>query len=284
MKCAWEAFINLLPVRMRNRVDMLGKERLQEFRLRLQQAPELITSRGSIWLDDTVRQEDLNHIVNIASRYSPWTSVTISQGFITAPGGHRIGLCGEAITVEGHMAGIGKLTSACMRVARDFPGIARGLENMSGSAIIIGSPGAGKTTLLRDMIRQRSQSSGKTIAVVDERGEIFPCVQGELCFSSGLHADILSGCAKAQGVSFVMRTMGPQTIAVDEITDKKDCDALLQAGWCGVDLLATAHAASIKDLMSRPVYRPIIDSGLFQHVIILQQDKSWKVERMEGYA
>lgn len=283
MKCAWEAFVNLLPVRMRNQVDRLGKQRLQELRLRLLQPPELLTSQGSICLEDTVRQEDLHFIVNAASRYSPWTSSTISQGYITAPGGHRIGLCGDALVTDGRMMGIGKATSLCMRVARDFPGIAKGLEWMSGSVIIVGSPGAGKTTLLRDLIRQRSEYGGKNISVVDERGEIFPFAQGKLCFDAGSRTDILSGCSKTQGVSFVLRTMGPQIIAVDEITDKKDCDALLQAGWCGVDLLATAHAGSMKDLLSRPIYRPIVDSGIFQHVIILQQDKSWKVERMGVY-
>lgn len=283
MKCAWEAFVNLLPVRMRNQVDMLGKERLQELRLRLSHSPELLTSRGSISLDDTVCQEDLHFIVNTASRYSPWTSTTISQGYITATGGHRIGLCGDALASEGRMAGIAKATSLCMRVARDFPGIAKGLDKMSGSVIIVGSPGAGKTTLLRDLIRQRSEQSGKNIAVVDERGEIFPHVQGQACFPTGSRTDILSGCSKVQGVSFVLRTMGPQIIAVDEITDKADCDALLQAGWCGVELLATAHAGSIRDLLSRPIYRPVVESGLFQHVIVLQQDKSWRAERMDAY-
>lgn len=283
MKCAWEAFVNLLPVRMRNQVDMLGKDHLQELRLRLQQPPELLTSRGCIRLNDTVRQEDLHFIINTASRYSPWISSTISQGYITAPGGHRIGLCGDALVTEGRMMGIGNATSLCLRVARDFPGIAKGLEQMLGSVIIVGSPGAGKTTLLRDLIRQRSEYGGKNIAVVDERGEIFPYVHSCACFDTGSRTDILSGCSKTQGVSFVLRTMGPQIIAVDEITDRKDCDALLQAGWCGVDLLATAHAGSMKDLLSRPIYRPVIDSGLFQHVIVLQQDKSWKAERMDKY-
>ena len=68
--------------------------------------------------------------------------------------------------------------------------------------------------------------------------------------------------------------------SVDEITEEEDCDALLNAGWCGVDLLATAHAADREDLFHRPVYRPIIDSHLFDTLVIMQPDKSWRAERM----
>ena len=77
-----------------------------------------------------------------------------------------------------------------------------------------------------------------------------------------------------------LKTMGPTTIAVDEITAKADCDALTEAGWCGVNLLATAHARNLEDLKTRPVYRPLWDSNLFETVIILQQDKSFKAERL----
>ena len=59
-----------------------------------------------------------------------------------------------------------------------------------------------------------------------------------------------------------------------------DCDALLHAGWCGVELLATAHAGSISDLKNRLIYRPLIDKRLFTTVIILHRDKSWAVERI----
>jgi stage III sporulation protein AA len=113
---------------------------------------------------------------------------------------------------------------------------------------------------------------------VDERGEIFP---GGDVFDPGVRTDVLTGCSKAQGVEIALRTMGPKCIAVDEITAKEDCQALVNAGWCGVDLLATAHAANREDLYMRPVYRPIIETGLFERMIILKRDKSWYMERME---
>jgi stage III sporulation protein SpoIIIAA len=52
------------------------------------------------------------------------------------------------------MTGIREVTGLCIRVARDFPGIAAGVKALKGSVLILGPPGSGKTTLLRDLIRQ----------------------------------------------------------------------------------------------------------------------------------
>jgi stage III sporulation protein AA len=114
--------------------------------------------------------------------------------------------------------------------------------------------------------------------VIDERGELFPVSGG---FSTGKRTDILSGCRKPQGIETAMRTMGPSWIAVDEVTASADCDAMIQACWCGVRLIATAHASSKEDLLHRSVYRPLVQSGIFDTLVILQRDKSWKMERMK---
>lgn len=281
MTCAWQAYLNLLPPWLRQQVDKYGKDNLQELRLRIDLPPELISKDSSSWLDRKIAMEDLKFCINAASQYSPWCANTISNGYITAPGGHRIGICGEAVVSKGVMTGIHTPNSLCIRVARDFPGVAKSTLKYAGSILIIGRPGSGKTTLLRDIIRQRSENRVGAIAVVDERREIFPMYHGRNCFFAGRQTDIISAAKKNVAIDAVLRNMSPSTIAMDEITAKEDCDALLHAGWCGVHLLATAHAGSRKDLFSRPVYRPIIESKLFDTLIILQSDKSWHVERME---
>lgn len=281
MKCAWQAYMNLVPIRMRQDVDKLGKDTLQELRLRLNTPPELITAEGSVWLEQVVVREDLLFCVNTASRYSPWAARTAAFGYITAPGGHRIGLCGEATVNDGVMTGISTPTSLCLRVARDFAGIAERAAKIKGSILILGKPGSGKTTLLRDLIRQKSDCGAGCIAVVDERGELFPTAQEQLCFPTGKRTDILTGCTKVQGIETVLRSMCPSVIAVDEITAQEDCNALIHAGWCGVQLLATAHASNRADLYARPVYKPLIKSKLFDTLLILQPDKSWRMERID---
>lgn len=280
MRCAWQSFLALLPLRLRSEVDRLGNFRLQELRLRMDAEPELILDNQSYWLPEKVLSEDLSFVINAASRYSPWAAATIRRGYITAPGGHRIGLCGDAVIQNGEMAGIRNPISLCMRVARDFPGIAAQAGKYQGSVLIIGSPGTGKTTLLRDLIRQRSDHGTGCVAVVDERGELFPRSEQTQCFYPGKRTDVITGCGKEQGIEALLRTMGPSCIAVDEITAETDCLAMLNAGWSGVTLLATAHASSAADLLARPIYRPIVNSGLFDTLLVMRPDKSWKEERM----
>ena len=152
MMCAWKQLLSVLPPRLRPEVDRLGKNALQELRLRLGMPPELVLSGESRWLGCCVSREDLNYCINAASRYSPWAAATTAQGYLTAPGGHRIGLCGEVACRDGIVTGIRENSSLCIRVARDFPGIARRAADAPGSILILGAPGWGKTTLLRDLI------------------------------------------------------------------------------------------------------------------------------------
>ncbi len=276
MTCAWKELLMVLPMWMRKEVDTRGCQSLQELRLRINAPPELVFSEGSDWLDHHVTQEDLCYTVNAASRYSPWTAASAAQGYITVAGGHRIGLCGEAIVGQGKVTGIRNFTSLCIRVARDFPGIAAGLSQITGSVLILGPPGWGKTTLLRDLIRQLAKT--ETICVVDERGELFP--EG---LPQNKHVDVLSGCSKQEGIPMLMRTMGPSCIAVDEITDPEDTKALMDAANCGVRLLATAHAVSVSDFQQRKIYRPLLQNQVFDVLLILRRDKSYTMERMSQW-
>ena len=272
MTCAWKELLSILPQWMRSDVDRRGREALQELRLRINAPPELVLGEECVWLDRTVSMDDLQFCTNAASRYSPWAAETISQGYLTAPGGHRIGLCGEAAVHNGRVTGLRKPDSLCIRVARDFPGIGREIP-VSGSLLILGAPGWGKTTLLRDLCRVISEKH--TLCVSDERCELFP-----VGIPRGKRMDVLSGCPKNLGIEMLLRTMGPHYIAADEITAAEDCEAIVMAANCGVCFLASAHASSMEDYQTRPIYRPIVQNRIFQTLLVLKQDKSYTVERM----
>ena len=276
MKCAWTELLAILPPRVRPRIDPFSGQ-AQDIRLRLGAPPEVVTGQGSSFLEGNVTEEELRFVINATSRYSPWAASTISRGYLSAPGGHRVGICGEAVIKDGAMAGIRHVSSLCIRVARDFPGLAKDLSGLNGSLLILGAPGWGKTTLLRDLIRQKS-NSGIHISVVDERGELFPPFA-----ETGSTTEVLTGCPKAQGIEMLIRTMGPDCIAVDEITSKEDCDALCQAAWCGVSLLATAHAGSLREYLNREVYSPLVQRNLFDYLIILHPDRHWTLERSKTW-
>ena len=282
MGCAWNAYITLLPPWLRPWVDNVGKDKLEELRLRLGYPPQMVLHCGCVTGSKVIDREDISYCINAASKYSPWSASTIAQGYITAAGGHRIGICGDAVIQDGNVKGISVPRYLCLRVARDFPGVAQNASTNVGSVLIIGPPGSGKTTFLRDMVRNISSAGTGSVAVVDERRELFPVTESGVCFYPGQNTDILSGCLKPQGIDMVLRTMGPSAIAVDEITAEQDCKALIQAGWCGVQILATAHAKDKEDLYSRPLYRPLLESGLFEHLFILRRDKTWSRERMSA--
>jgi len=274
MNCAWKELLGILPQRIRSDVDRLGRKDLQELRLRLGRPPELVLKRGPCNLTGPVTSEELTFVINSASRYSPWAAETAARGYITAPGGHRIGICGQAVVAEGTVRGIRRPTSLNIRVARDISGVGDGIP-LRGNLLILGPPGSGKTTLLRDLCRRLGEH--ETLTVVDERMELFP-----EALPGGGRMDVLTGCGKAAGIEMALRTMGPAWIAVDEITAASDCTALLSAGWCGVRLIATAHAASVRDLKSRELYGPLWNTGLFTDLVILDRDQRWHMERVVG--
>jgi len=275
MICAWNDLLKILPEWLRQEVDSQEKNRVNEIRLRMNAPVELVLGRESRFLRRTVTQEDIDYVVNCASRYSPWAAASVSKGYITAPGGHRIGLCGEVVCREWTVTGIRRINSLCIRVARDYPGIGTAVMGAKGSVLILGAPGWGKTTLLRDMVRQLSQRD--CVAVVDERGEL--CSPG---FPIGRKMDVLVGAPKDQGIEMVLRSMGPNWIAVDEITAQEDTTAILEAFGCGVRLIATAHASSMEDFCRRKVYQPLVHNQIFDTVYVLNADKSFRGERMKS--
>lgn len=272
MMCSWDALIGILPPQMRQEVDRVGRYHLQELRLRLNYPAELVLKNESRWIDIKCSRQDISYCIQAASCYSPWSSESMKYGYITAPGGHRIGICGLAVYRDGMMKGIREITSLCIRVARDYHGIAEDVP-MNGSILILGAPGWGKTTLLRDVIRKRSDFC--SVAVVDERGELFP--DG---FDRGKRTDILRGCLKADGIEQVLRTMSPGCIALDEITALHDCQSLYRIAGCGVQILATAHAGSLHEFLSRHVYHDLIERGIFQNILVMTSDKQFTTERI----
>ena len=271
MRCAWEKLLSALPPDTARQLDARDREAAREIRLRLGAPPEVYLGSSRKELCGPVSREDLKYTLNLASQYSPWCAASLAQGYLTAPGGHRIGVCGEGIFRQGQTQGFRSIRSLCIRVARDFPGIGAGTE--AAPTLIVGAPGWGKTTLLRDLSRQISKQ--ETVSVVDERGELFP--EG---FETGRHMDILTGVPKPQGVEMVLKTMGPAYIAVDEITSEADSLAVLQAANCGVGLLATVHGAGLSDLRQRPMYRRLLEAGVFRQILVLSRDQSYRRERV----
>ena len=69
----------------------------------------------------------------------------------------------------------------------------------------------------------------------------------------------------------MLRAMTPQLIVSDEIGSEKDADAILDAQRCGVNVLCSAHGASIGDVRTRSAMRRLLQENVFDRILILGQ-------------
>lgn len=206
---------------------------------------------------------------------------TLRQGFLTVEGGHRIGICGFAVQTQTDTKIIRSPSSLLFRIARDVPGCAGELlSKIHGSTLLIGPPCSGKTTLLRDLIRGLSDQNLQRIGLADERGELSASVGGVATLSVGMRTDVLLYMPKAQAAMMLLRTMNPQWIAMDEITDPMDLKAIAQCAGCGVHLLATVHGANLEDLRSRSGFSTILEMGCFSTVVELKPDRTFTLREV----
>lgn len=83
----------------------------------------------------------------------------IRQGFLTVEGGHRIGLCGQAVLEnESRLRTLKNISFVNIRVSHEVKGAADKIlpqlyrGGRFQNTLIVSPPGFGKTTLLRDLI------------------------------------------------------------------------------------------------------------------------------------
>ena len=194
----------------------------------------------------------------------------LRRGFVTASGGVRVGFCGRIPTDEHELWSGGDLNSICIRIPREVQGIgAQFCRRPFPSTLILSPPGIGKTTLLRDMIRTLSDG-GMRVGLCDERGEIAALSDEGCAFDVGEETDVLSDCSKACAAMILLRCMSPELIAMDEISEAEDAEACRSAAYCGVSLLATAHAADIEELERREIYRRIQRDRVFRRAVVIR--------------
>ena len=294
----------IFPEGLRDSIGGLLREkgdRLEEIRLRagcpvtwtagdrelILTAPAEASEAGDLLGSRTVccTAGDLEQILRRASDHAAYAvQDQLTAGFLSLPGGHRLGVCGQAVPGPDGIRSIRALQSVNLRIAREIPGCADAavsfLWSNPASTLILGPPGSGKTTVLRDLIRQLSDRFRERVGLVDERGEIAACVEGTPQLRVGQRTDVLSLCPKETGILLLLRSMAPRWIAVDEISAKADAEALVRASYCGVRFAATAHAWDRSDLQRRPLYRSLLEAGVFENLVTVNPDRSLRCERI----
>jgi len=273
----------LLPAHIRRLTEKMPERRrirTEEIRLRIGRAPSLVLPEGEEALEGRpVSAEDLVCVLEAATSASLYAAAdSLRSGYITAPGGYRIGICGSGVMKNGELTGLRHISSLAIRIPHEVLTAADDIadELQPGrecrSMLILSPPGGGKTTLLRDIVRRISSGpSGVRVALADERSEVAAVCGGVPQLNVGVRTDVIDACPKAQAVMMLVRSMRPEVIAMDEITAPEDISAIEAAANCGVGLLATAHAGGIADLRTRPLYRRLLSTGIFTDAAVIER-------------
>ena len=269
-------------------LPLVIKEKLLEIRLRVGRPVMLVLDTEDINLSDggVLLRSEMDQTLQFLTQSSIYArEEELRQGFITIPGGHRVGIVGKAVLHEGQIRTLKHISSLNIRLARQVIGVSDQVlpylmhEGEFISTLLVSPPGCGKTTLLRDLVRHLSTGSaqlkvkGHKIAIVDERSEIAACYQGIPQNDIGPRTDVLDGAGKGEGIMLVLRSMSPEIIATDEVGSPQDIAAMAGALVSGVRLIATAHGDGYADLEHRAVLRNLVKGGLFGRIVFLGKGK-----------
>lgn len=193
----------------------------------------------------------------------------LKNGYITLPGGHRVGVAGS--WQDGCFSCI---TSLNLRIARwmicSVPESVKSyLEKEEGGLLVAGVPGSGKTTFLRTLVQWLGRQN-RIVCVVDERGELMAGENEEMPRAEGIPCDVYTHCPKAEGVLMALRCMNPQYIVCDELGTAAEAAAVEQGLASGVCFLASVHCACASELFHKLQTARLIQTGAFGCAVFLK--------------
>lgn len=278
-----EEIFKVLPIKLKEQIENTCKmDRITEIRLRNNRAVIVYEMTDEKVINYVMKKEEFGAILAAISKNSIYAiEKDIKQGFVTINGGHRIGICGEAVFDDNKVISIKNINSMNIRVASQKVGVARKVMPyiVNGGAInntlIISPPGMGKTTMLRDIARYLSDGvyelgfRGVNVGIVDERSEIAACFYGDAMLDVGMRTDIISNISKSKGMEMMIRSMGLKVIVTDEIGSKEDVEAMRYAMTSGVKCIFTVHGKNFDEVISKEDMGDIIEQGFFDVVIVL---------------
>lgn len=230
--------------------------------------------------------EDVANIFSRICSYSVHSHIhSIVNGFVTVQGGHRVGICGTAVfDSNNNIISVRDISSLNIRISREKKGCADELyrkvfSNGVSSVIIAGSPMSGKTTVLRDLVRQLSEGNNMyKVCVIDERQEIAAMNAGFCQRDIGINTDVFDLYPKERGIECAVRTMAPDIIAMDELCNDKEIEAINLAVNSGVKFIVTVHASDYSELLTRPQIKSLLRAYSFEKLVLLKNHNPGKIE------
>ena len=260
--------VNLLPYRLSNYIKESYKDSMQVFEVRLTNEcnPLIITDKGIIKAGCTVTLRDLEEsVLSLTGNSYHSFQKEMADGYIPLKNGHRAGLAGTAVYErDGRIVSLKNITTIVLRIANDVNLKNNPLfEDLSRtgiySAVISGPPCSGKTTFLRDTAKKLS-AMGCSVAVVDERQELFAGLKG---------CAVIKGAEKPKGIEMAVKSLSPRILICDEISSPREAEAVAGALNSGVGVLASLHAKNYQDFKNKKTAQILTSTNEFKKAVFL---------------
>lgn len=269
--------------------------KIEELRIRCGRQVILNMGNIDIILKYTVDATDIIKIVqNICNNSIYAYQEQIVNGYITLPGGNRVGIAGNVVYADGKVSNVSYIYSLNFRIAHQIDGASRDVmryildtkNNAVYTTLIVSLPGCGKTTIIRDIAKKISNGipeinfRGLNVCIVDERGEIAGLSKGMAYSDVGLRSDVIGNVPKSIGIRMAVRSMAPQVIIADEIGNSDDAEIVNYAVCSGVSCIFTAHGNCMDDVMRNNELYKLINLKLFNKIIFLDEVTKGKVKNV----
>jgi len=278
-------FQSYFPIELYSAIRNLNLNKLNEIRLRVGK-PIVIEYGGLYYLSkngitDVISQslictrEMVNEIINNACENSLYAyNEEIKNGYVTLSGGIRIGIAGTCVNDGLNIKTIKNFSSLNIRIPHEVKNCSLNIieflaEPFIHNTLIISPPGAGKTTMLRDIAYQFSQKYLKSVLIVDERNEIANVNNGIPQYNLGILSDVISNCTKRFGLENGIRSLNPNVVFTDELSNEADVESIHYALGCGVKVVATTHSENITLLKEKKYFDDLINKKIFDRYVVL---------------
>ena len=206
----------------------------------------------------------------------------IKNGFITLENGNRVGFCGTAVTENGRIISIKKISSINIRIARQYLGSSQQiidfLKNHDfGNVLLCGEPSSGKSTVLRDLSLNLSKMNFN-VCVIDERQELFGTNN---TYEVGDCLDVYCAYPKTLAIETAVRTMNPDYIITDEIVNEIECEAICKAINCGVNFAMSIHCNNFDELKRKEIFQRLENVKEFSCIVFMKgKNNAGKIEKI----
>ena len=290
-----EYILQCLPTQLAKLILEHNIQKLEEIRIRANKPVILKLRQVEIVLNYTITTNEIIGILQNICNNSIYTYQNqICNGFITLPGGNRVGIAGNVVIKDGQVSNISYIYSLNFRISHQINGASDNIlkyvldteNNTIFNTLIVSPPGAGKTTIIRDLAKRISNGineinfRGLDVSIIDERGEIAAMTKGITFNDVGIRTDVLDNVPKSIGIRMAVRSMAPKVIIADEIGNKDDVNIINYAICSGVKCIFTAHGSDMEDLLKNNEINKIINLQLFSKIIFLDEKQKGKIKNV----